>query len=105
MLVVDGFEPFVGHRAWLRILDLYMDSEMLEPAVGLCAMPMLYAFGNVHDVASLQWNSGFAPFLVSGTTRYADQNLACAMMDVPVVAATWFEGDIGKVQNALFISV
>ena len=44
----------------------------------------------------------FAPFLIDALTAYADENLVCSVMDVPVVATTWFECDIGIIQNSLF---
>ena len=64
----------------------------MEPTVLLCSVPMFYAFGNVDDIAWVEGDGRLAPFLIPSLARYADENLASTMMDVPVVAASWFEG-------------
>ncbi len=58
-------------------------------------MPMLYAFRNVDDVACLEMNGWFAPFLVDAFSAHANEDLVCSVVNVPIVTATRFEGDVG----------
>lgn len=55
---------------------------------------MLYALWNVDDVAGIEGYCRFAPLLIPATTRHANQNLVCTVMNVPVVAAAWFESHV-----------
>ena len=63
-------------------------------------MPVLCAFRDVDDVTSMKTDGRFAPFLIDAFTAYADENLVCSVMNVPVVATTRFEGYIGIIQNS-----
>ena len=65
-------------------------------------MPMLYAFGDVDDIACMEVDSRFAPLLIETFTTHANQYLTCTMMHMPVVATTGFEGNIGVTLNGLF---
>ena len=57
-------------------------------------MPVFYLGRNRNDGARRHLNGFFAPFLVPTATSDADEYLHLLVVDVPVVAATRFEGDI-----------
>ena len=63
---------------------------------------MLRAFRDVDDVSSMKSYGWFAPFLIDALTAHADKYLVCSVVDVPVVAASWFEGDVGVALDGLF---
>ena len=65
-------------------------------------MPVLCAFWDVDDVTCMKTDGRFAPFLIDALTAHADENLVCSVMNVPVVATTWFKGYIGIILNCLF---
>ena len=65
-------------------------------------MPVLCTFGNVDDVACMKMNGRFAPFLIDALTADADKYLVCSVMNVPVIATTWFKGYIGIALYGLF---
>ena len=44
----------------------------------------------------------FSPFLIDTLSADADENLVCAVMDVPVVATTRLESYVGITLNRLF---
>ena len=95
MLVADGFEPFVA----LGIADVDVGGEVLKPGACGCTMPVLCAFGDVDNVAGMETDGRFAPFLIDALAADADEDLVCAVVDVPVVAAARFEGDIGIISD------
>ncbi len=74
---------------------------MLEPRALCSSVPMLNAFGDVDDVACVETNGRFAPFLIDAFATDADEYLMCSVMDVPVVAATRFECHVGITLNGL----
>ena len=98
MLVADGLEPLVA----LRIADADVGGEVLEPGACGCTMPVLCAFGDVDNVAGMETDGRFAPFLIDALAADADEDLVCAVVDVPVVAATRLKGYIGIILNSLF---
>ena len=63
---------------------------------------MLCAFRDVDDVTGMEADGWFAPFLIDAFATDTDENLVTAMMNVPVVAATWFEGNVAVTLNGLF---
>lgn len=64
-------------------------------------MPMLHTFGNVDHIARLEWNGRLAPLLIPSLARHAYKHLASAMMYMPMVAASRFEGDVAHRQSRL----
>ena len=76
---------------------------MTEPAALLGAVPMLYLGGNCHDIAGLQALGRLALLLIPALTIHTDQHLPAALrgvMDMPVVPAAGFKGDVGD-ENGL----
>lgn len=72
---------------------------MGKPAVRLGAVPVLYLRRDDNDRAGRQANSILAFFLIPALAGCADQDLPAAalgMMDMPVVAASRFKGDVRK---------
>src|SRR5574344_2377497 len=72
---------------------------MSKPTVGSGSMPMLHTGRNVDDCPWENLLCRLSPFLIPATTGHTDKHLSSAlggMMDVPVVAAARFEGDIGN---------
>ena len=63
---------------------------------------MLCTFRDVDDVTCMEMDGWFAPFLIDALTADADKYLMCTVMNVPVIATTWFKGYIGIIQNSLF---
>src|SRR5574344_2915680 len=62
-------------------------------------MPMLHTGRYVNDSPRENLLCRLSPFLIPATSSHTDKHLSSAlggMMDVPVVAATRFEGDIGN---------
>ena len=57
-------------------------------------MPVLYLGRNGNHYTRLQFYSLLAPFLIPATTADADKHLHSLVVDVPVVTATWLEGDV-----------
>lgn len=57
-------------------------------------MPVLGVCRNAHGFASFEF-LGFLTFdLVVASTTHCDEHLGSAVMYVPVVAASWLEGDV-----------
>src|SRR5574344_2021373 len=62
-------------------------------------MPMLHTGRYVNDSPRENLLCRLSPFLIPATSSHTDKHLSSAfggMMNVPVVAATRFEGDIGN---------
>ena len=60
-------------------------------------MPVLDTCGNVYDASWQQLDSFLFPFLIISSAAYADKHLSAAafcIVDMPVVAAGRFKGDI-----------
>lgn len=87
----DGFEPFIA----LRSGGEHVSGQVLEGGVGLGAVPVFDAFGDVDDVARLEGDGVLAPFLVPAAAAHADEDLAHTVVDVPIVAAAGSEGHVG----------
>ena len=71
---------------------------MGKPTVGSGSMPMLHTGRYVDYRPREHLLSRLSPFLIPATSSHTDEHLSSAlggMMNVPVVAATRFEGDIG----------
>lgn len=67
-------------------------------------MPVFNAGGDFDDCAWSHFNRLFSPFLIPAAAANADQSLSTAafcVMDMPVVAAAWFEGHVEDGQIAL----
>lgn len=64
-------------------------------------MPMLHAFWNIDHIARLEWNGRLAPLLIPSLTRHTDKHLACAMMYMPMVAASRLKGHVAHRQSRL----
>ena len=90
MLVGDGFEPLV--TLFARCGNVC--GNVLEPRVGLRSVPVLHTLGNVDYVTRIECYCRFAPLLIPATTRHANQNLVCTVVNVPVVAAARFESHV-----------
>ena len=95
-LIADRFQPFVA----LLTSCGYVSSQMLEPEVTLCAVPMLHLVRDVDNHAWLEFYRLLAPFLIPAAAGDTNEYLVCAVMDVPVVAAGRLEGDIGITGNS-----
>lgn len=93
-LVRHGLQPLVGRCPRTGVLHCYVGSDVLKPRVFLCAMPVLYALGNVDYVARKELHGRLAPLLIPSFARDADENLASTVVDMPIIAAAWFKGDI-----------
>lgn len=79
---------------------------MAEPAVLGRAMPVLYTSGNIDHAAWMECLGLPAPFLIPAAAVSAEQDLPAAfgrMVNMPVVAAPWFKGDIRKENSFLGI--
>ena len=71
--------------------------QMREPAIGCSTVSVLDLRGNVHHIARMQLLRRFAPFLIVAPACHADKDLPtalCGMVDVPVVPAARFKGDV-----------
>ena len=96
--VCDGFEPFVR-----GVFTRYFEGKVRKPTVGGSSMPMFYVGRYVYDVTRMQFYGGFPFLLIPSATGYANEHLASAaggVVDVPIIAATGFEGDV--VERNLF---
>lgn len=71
-----------------------MGRNMLKTGVTLRSMPVLYSLWYIYYITWLQRNGRFAPFLIPTLAADADEDLVCAVVNVPVVATSWFEGHI-----------
>ena len=60
-------------------------------------MPMLYTFRNFDNSAFGEQYCRLPPLLIPTAAIYAYKHLHFAMMDVPIIAATWFKRDIDNV--------
>ena len=89
-LVGDGLQPLVA-GSFLHVLVV---GEVLEPRVLGGSMPVLDLGRDSDDGAGSHLNGIFAPLLVPATASDANQHLHLLVMDVPVVTAAWFKGDI-----------
>ena len=72
---------------------------MSKPAVGGSSVPMLHACRDVDDRSRKNLLRRLSPLLIPATTSHTDKHLTTAfggMMDMPIVAATRFEGDVGN---------
>ena len=72
---------------------------MAEPAVGLGTVPMLDVGRDGDHGAGSQADGRFALFLVPAFACGTNQQLAAALgcvVDVPVVAAAGFKGNVGQ---------
>ena len=78
-----------------------MGRNMLKPEVTMRSMPVLYSLWYIYYITWLQRNGRFAPFLIPTLAADADEDLVCAVVDVPVVATSWFEGHIAVALHGL----
>ncbi len=65
-------------------------------------MPVFCTFRDVDDVSCMESDGWFAPFLIGTFTTHADKYLMSAVVDVPVIAATRFEGHVSIALYGLF---
>lgn len=99
--IADRFAPLVFA---LRPRNLHGD--VAEPAVPLCAVPVLDIGRDRDDRTGLEADSGLPLLLIPALAGRADQELASAgrgVMDVPVVAAARLKGDVCKKDGLLRI--
>lgn len=90
--VRDGLQPLLA-----RLLAGALDGDVAEPAVLLCAVPVLDPGRNGHHVTGVQGLRGLARLLIPAQTVRAQQQLAAAglrVVDMPVVPAGGGEGDV-----------
>ncbi len=66
---------------------------------------MLHPFRDVDDIAGMEGHRRLAPFLIPPFARHADEDLACAMVDVPVVAASGLKRDVGHGKRGLLAAL
>ena len=89
MLVVYCFKPFV-----FGVLARTFDCQMREPAVCLCAVPMLNPCRNCDNIAGLKTLRFLAVLLIPAFSVGAEKQLSAAarcLMNVPVVSAAGFK--------------
>lgn len=63
-------------------------------------MPVFYICRNVHHITGMKLSCRLAPFLIIAAPCSDEQNLPAAVfctVDMPVIAAAWFECDISDV--------
>ena len=92
LLIAHSLQPLVG-----GVLARYFKGEVGKPAVFCGTMPMLHVGRNMDDCAWENLLRRLAFFLIPATSGYANQHLSattCGVVCVPVVAATWLEGNI-----------
>ena len=93
LLVGDGLAPLVcaiGARG--------LEGHVAHPTVGGGTVPVLHVGWDIHHVSGDDLAGRLAPFLVPALAVGDEQDLAAAfgrVVDVPVVAAAWLEGDVG----------
>lgn len=99
--VAHRLAPLVGAH-----LTGHLDGDVAEPAVPLCAVPVLDIGRDRDDRTGLEADSGPPLLLIPALAGRADQELASAgrgVMDVPVVAAARLKGDVCKKDGLLRI--
>src|SRR5574344_897969 len=72
---------------------------MSKPAVGGSSVPMLHTCRDVDDRSRKNLLRRLSLLLIPATTSHTDKHLTSAfggMMDVPVIATSWFKGDVGN---------
>ena len=92
LLIAHSLQPLVG-----GVLARYFKGEMGKPAVFRSTMPMLYVGWNMDDGAWENLLCRLAFFLIPAASGYTYQHLPaalCGVVYVPVVTATWLEGNI-----------
>ena len=97
--IVDPLAPLVA-----AALAGHFQGNVAEPAVLLRAVPMLHLSGDHYHAAGGQADGRLALFLIPALTGRAQQQLPAAlgrMVNVPVVAAAWLKGYVGRKQAAL----
>lgn len=65
--LVHRLQPFI-----VGFLTGYFHRQVGEPAVRRCAVSMLYAGGDIHHVAGLQWLRRLTPFLIEAPSGQAN---------------------------------
>ena len=101
LCVADRLAPLVA-----AVLAGNLNGDMAEPAVGLCAVPVLDIRRNGDDIADAQTLRGLALLLIPALAVDADEQLSAAalrVVDVPVVAAARLKGDVCKKDGLLRI--
>lgn len=110
-LVCNCLQPFIR-----CIFSGAFHCQMAEPAIRLCAVPVLDFCRNGDYIARLQAARRFAFFLIPSFAIDTNQNLSAAgrrMMNVPIVAAlNWttpsqspgFSG-LNAIQNCIFCTL
>ena len=96
--VGDGLQPLVG-----GVLAWDGESEVREPAVLGCSVPVLYVGGDVDDGAGQDLLGRLALLLVPAASGHTDEHLAATLagvVDVPVVAAAGLECHVGAIHLA-----
>ena len=106
LLLFQFVVNLIGHRLqpFVTLLATYghVCSEMLEPGVTLCAVPVLHFVGDVDNHAGRESDGRLSPLLVPASTRNTDEYLVCAVMDVPVISTARLKGDIGIISHGGF---
>lgn len=90
-LCIDCFQPFIGSA-----LCRHLNSQMGEPTARCRPMPMLHFWRDIDHISRFQLLCRFSPFLIVSPPGSAEQNLTALMVDMPVVPAARFKGDIGN---------
>ena len=92
LLIAHSLLPLVG-----GVLARYFKGEVGKPAVFCSSVPMLHVGRNMDDCAWENLLCRLAFFLIPAASSYAYQHLPaalCGVVYVPVVTATWLEGNI-----------
>ena len=97
LFVGDRFEPLVAEAGLLG----GEVGQVLHPAVGGGAVPVLGAGGDGDHHAGRQLHGSLAPFLIPSAAADADQHLDGVVVDVPVVAAAGLEGDVAEAADGV----
>lgn len=93
-VITDWLQPLVG-----SILACDLEGKVGKPTVGGCSVPVLHVGRNMDDRAWKDLLYRFPRFLIPTSASHTDKHLSAAFsgtVDVPIVAATGFEGDVGN---------
>ena len=94
IVITYWLKPLVG-----SILACNLEGKVGKPTVGSSSVPVLHIGGNVDDCSRENLLRRLSLLLIPASTRHTDKHLSSAlgcMMNVPIVAATRFEGNIGN---------
>ena len=93
-VITYWLKPLVG-----SILACNLEGKVGKPTVGSSSVPVLHVGRNMDYCAGENLLCRFSRFLIPTSASHTDEHLSAAFsgtVDVPIVAATGFEGDVGN---------